>query len=148
MKEYIAGLLRLRVSPEHIVSAYFVHTPFLIKPLQLQLVHRGVYDSDDIFNHDMDKTSVASQSEFIQLRDIRRIEKDIEAETVHLHPDDGQSTIRWVENLRVKGHLLGFKSRMDPPLLTRGKLPFVDVGVPFPLPLVSILIYLPFHFRS
>jgi hypothetical protein len=35
-------------------------------------------------------------------------------ETVQLHPDDGQSTIRWVENLRAKGHLLGFKSKTDP----------------------------------
>jgi hypothetical protein len=64
--------------------------------------------------HDLDKTAVASRNEFIQLRDIRRIEKDIEAETVQLHPDDGQSTIRWVENLRAKGHLLGFKSKTDP----------------------------------
>jgi hypothetical protein len=58
---------------------------------------------------------VADRTEFITLRDIRRIEKDIEAEDVRLHPDDGQSTLRWVEILRRKGQLLGFKSKTDPP---------------------------------
>ncbi|KAJ7214849.1 hypothetical protein GGX14DRAFT_392114 [Mycena pura] len=59
-KEYIAGLLRLKVSPEHI----------------LKLVHRGVYDSDDIFEQDLDDASVAARTEFIQLRDIRALRKD------------------------------------------------------------------------
>jgi hypothetical protein len=56
----------------------------------------------------------------IQLHDIRRIEKQIEAETVHLDPDNGISTLRWVHNLQRKGQLLGFKSRSDPPPLGSG----------------------------
>ncbi|KAJ6527305.1 hypothetical protein DFH09DRAFT_935668, partial [Mycena vulgaris] len=98
-REHIAGLLRLKVAPQHI----------------LQLMHREVYDKDDIFENDLQDTVVANRAEFIELRDIRRIQKDIEAETVRLHPDDGLSTLRWVSNLRAKGHLLGFKSKSDPP---------------------------------
>ncbi|KAJ7079162.1 hypothetical protein B0H15DRAFT_788380, partial [Mycena belliarum] len=98
-REYIAGLLRQRVAPDRI----------------LQLLHGGIYDHDDLFDRDHDGTQVATRSEFIQLSDIRRIEKQIEAEAVRLHPDDGISTLRWVENLRAKGHLLGFKSKADPP---------------------------------
>ncbi|KAJ7191589.1 hypothetical protein GGX14DRAFT_407102 [Mycena pura] len=63
----------------------------------------------------VDDTFVAARTEFIQLRDIRHIERDIEAKTVQLHPDDGQSTIRWVKILRIKGHLLGFKLKTDLP---------------------------------
>ncbi|KAJ7110912.1 hypothetical protein C8R44DRAFT_533129, partial [Mycena epipterygia] len=74
-REYIAGLLRLKVMPEHI----------------LHLIHQGVYDADDLFENDLTGGPVAHRAEFIQLRDIRRIEKDIEAETVRLHPDDGLS---------------------------------------------------------
>ncbi|KAJ7112173.1 hypothetical protein C8R44DRAFT_528104, partial [Mycena epipterygia] len=74
-REYIAGLLRLKVSPDHI----------------LQLIHRGVYNNDNLFEQDLDSNLVASRTEFIQLRDLRRIEKDIEAESVRLNPDDGLS---------------------------------------------------------
>ncbi|KAJ7226054.1 hypothetical protein GGX14DRAFT_386743 [Mycena pura] len=42
----------------------------------LKLVHRGVYDSDDIFERDLDDASVAARTEFIQLRDIRALRKD------------------------------------------------------------------------
>ncbi|KAJ7092325.1 hypothetical protein B0H15DRAFT_777313 [Mycena belliarum] len=98
-REYIAGLLRLKVTPEHI----------------LHLIHRGVYDSDALFEGEFDGDAVAARTEFIQLRDIRRIEKDIEAETVRLNPDDGLSTLQWVRNLEAKGHLLGFKSKSDTP---------------------------------
>ncbi|KAJ7282530.1 hypothetical protein C8J57DRAFT_1554562 [Mycena rebaudengoi] len=62
-----------------------------------------------------DGNSVAARTEFIQLRDIRRIQKEIEAENIRLAPDDGLSTQRWVEILRTKSHLLGFKSKLDPP---------------------------------
>ncbi|KAJ7250301.1 hypothetical protein C8J57DRAFT_1667859, partial [Mycena rebaudengoi] len=99
LHEYIAGLLRLKVAPEHI----------------LQLIHHGVSHEDALFEQDLDGTAVAARSEFIQLRDIRRIEKKLEAENVRLHPDDGRSTLLWVENLRAKDHLLGFKSKTDPP---------------------------------
>ncbi|KAJ6475881.1 hypothetical protein DFH09DRAFT_849576, partial [Mycena vulgaris] len=96
-KEYIAGLLRLKVSPDHIVSnTYLLHTT-LILLLQLKLRHHGVYDSDNLFDSE---ASTAARTEFIELRDIRRIEKQIEAEAVRQHPDDG--------------HLLGFKSKTDP----------------------------------
>lgn len=80
--------------------------------LQLRIIHGGIYDHDDLF--ESDKTVTAARSEFIELRDIRCIEKEIEAESVRLHPDDGESTLKWVEILRAKGHLLGFKSRTDP----------------------------------
>ncbi|KAF7371998.1 SWIM-type domain-containing protein [Mycena venus] len=97
-REYIAGLLRLKVAPEHI----------------LKMLHRGVYDHDELFTQDLDENYVASCMEFIELRDIRRIEKEIEAEAIRLHPDDGQSTTLWVQRLRDKGHLLAFKSKTDP----------------------------------
>ncbi|KAJ6557623.1 hypothetical protein B0H19DRAFT_884853, partial [Mycena capillaripes] len=74
-REYIAGLLRLKVSPNHI----------------LKLVHGDVYNDDNTFEDDDDNGVVASRNDFIQLKDIRRIEKAIEAESVRLHPDDGQS---------------------------------------------------------
>ncbi|KAJ6490439.1 hypothetical protein DFH09DRAFT_947897, partial [Mycena vulgaris] len=96
-REYIAGLLRLKVSPDYI----------------LKILHCGAYEGDEGFEHDLDDTLVATRTEFIELRDIRRIEKQIEAETVRLHPDDGLSTIRWVERLRLKDQLLGFKSKTD-----------------------------------
>ncbi|KAJ7161195.1 hypothetical protein C8R46DRAFT_1285283, partial [Mycena filopes] len=109
-REYIAGLLRLKVAPEHIVRV---------------LLHRGVYDDDDLFEHDFDGSSVANRAEFIQLRDVRRIQKEIEAETVRLHPDDGFSTLQWVNNLRTKDALLGFKSKTDPPPIGSGLDPAV-----------------------
>ncbi|KAJ7730819.1 hypothetical protein B0H16DRAFT_1329762 [Mycena metata] len=97
-REYIAGLLRLKTSPDHIVSALYTTGIVSAPPTPPRSVDR---DLDDQF--------------FIQLRDIRRIQKEIEAESVQLYPDDGVSTLRWVENLRAKGHLLGFKSKSDPP---------------------------------
>jgi hypothetical protein len=39
----------------------------------------------------------------------------IEAEYIQLHSDDGCSTLLWVERICNKGHLLGFKSKTDPP---------------------------------
>ncbi|KAK6988248.1 hypothetical protein R3P38DRAFT_2804725 [Favolaschia claudopus] len=108
-REYIAGLLRFKVDPDHI----------------LRLVHRGVYDNDNLFEEDFDDGFVASRTEFIQLRDIRRMQKEIEAETVRLHKDDGVSTLQWVERLRANGHLLGFKSKTDPPPPGSGLAPDV-----------------------
>jgi hypothetical protein len=82
---------------------------------QLQLFHRSVYNADTIFNNDLQEGTVANRNEVIQLRNIHRIEKQIEAETVCLDLDDGISTLCWVHNLQRKGQLLGFKSRSDPP---------------------------------
>ncbi|KAJ7247684.1 hypothetical protein C8J57DRAFT_978067, partial [Mycena rebaudengoi] len=97
-REYIAGLLRLKVSADHIVS--HLHNKILERSNRRLIA----------------KTSASRQrTEFITLRDIRHIQKDIEAEDVRLHPDDGQSVLRWVELLRANGHLLGFKSKTDPP---------------------------------
>ncbi|KAJ6552239.1 hypothetical protein DFH09DRAFT_833175, partial [Mycena vulgaris] len=98
-REYIAGMLRFKMAPEHI----------------LKLLHDGVYNQDRLFDPDLDDGIAVSRTEFIELRDIRKIQKEIEAETVQLHPDDGQSVLKWVERLRAKDHLLGFKSRTDPP---------------------------------
>ncbi|KAJ7206518.1 hypothetical protein GGX14DRAFT_637440, partial [Mycena pura] len=97
-REYIAALLRLGVAVEHI----------------LKTLHRGVYSADSE-NFDTYENLVAVRNEFIQLKDVRRIEKEIEKETVQLDPDDGRSTLLWVTSLREKGHLLGFKSKTDPP---------------------------------
>jgi hypothetical protein len=83
--------------------------------LQLQLIHNGVYNQDDLFGCDQDGKTSAARNDFIQLQDIRRIEKAIEAESVRLHPDDGQSTLRWVEKLRAEDKLLGFKAKSDLP---------------------------------
>jgi hypothetical protein len=58
---------------------------------QLQLLHCGVYDADTIFDNDLQ--TVANHNKVIQLRDIRQIEKQIEAETVCLDPDNGISTL-------------------------------------------------------
>lgn len=115
-REYIAALLRLGVAPEHIVSQFksvFLGLASLV--MQLKTLHRGVYNSGDVIDQDTDDNLVATRNEFLELKDIRRIEKDIEKETVQLHPDDGRSTLLWVANLREKGHLLGFKSKTDPP---------------------------------
>lgn len=55
------------------------------------------------------------RNEFITAADVRRIQKDIEAETIRLDDRDGQSVLNWVENLRSRGELLGFKSSSDAP---------------------------------
>lgn len=96
-----------------------------VDAFQLNLLHRGVYDADGTFDDDLEGTSVASRTEFIQLRDIRRIEKDIQAETVRLDPDDGLSTLEYVKRLREKGHLLGFKAKSDLPPAGSGLEPDV-----------------------
>ncbi|KAJ7113248.1 hypothetical protein C8R43DRAFT_903346, partial [Mycena crocata] len=97
-REYIASLLRMEVKQDAILRA----------------VHRGAYDGDTEFD-DVNCAYVPTRAEFIQLSDIRRIAKDIEAETIRLHPDDGQSTRKWAEILRANDQLLGFKARTDPP---------------------------------
>ncbi|KAJ7784158.1 hypothetical protein B0H16DRAFT_1402021 [Mycena metata] len=94
-REYIAAQVRNKVSPQHI----------------LELLHRRVYHFDAVFDCD----TPADRSEFIQLSDIRRIAKQIEAESVRFHPDDGLSTLQWIKRLDAKGHLLGFKAKSDPP---------------------------------
>jgi hypothetical protein len=50
------------------------------------LIHRGVYDHDTIFSDDLDGDSVAARTVFIQLRDIRRIQREIEDENIRLAP--------------------------------------------------------------
>jgi hypothetical protein len=76
-------------------------------------VHGGIYHQNDLFEDD--ENTVARCSDFIQLQDIRRIEKAIKAETVCLHLDDSQSVLQWVERLRAQDALLGFKAKSDPP---------------------------------
>src|ERR1700730_5438171 len=41
--------------------------------------------------------------------------KQIEAENIWLHHQDGQSVLEWVDHLRKSGDLLAFKSSSDPP---------------------------------
>jgi hypothetical protein len=81
----------------------------------LELVHRGAYHNNTQSDDDLEDTSNPVRTEFIQLRDIRRIEKDIKAEDIQLDSDDGRSTLLWVKRLRANGYLLGFKSKTDPP---------------------------------
>jgi MULE transposase domain. len=54
------------------------------------------------------------RNEFVTLADLRRIQKDIEAESIRFDRDDGRSTAKWAEELRQKGHLLAYKSRSCP----------------------------------
>lgn len=42
-------------------------------------------------------------------------QKAIESKTIHLHQDDGQSILLWVERLQRTGDLLTFKSSSDKP---------------------------------
>ncbi|KAJ7757388.1 hypothetical protein DFH07DRAFT_958746 [Mycena maculata] len=53
------------------------------------------------------------ESEFVTAADIRKIEKEIEVETIRLDAQDGQSTKECVENLRKRGELMGFKGSSD-----------------------------------
>ena len=62
------------------------------------LVHRGVYQLDDV-NADADATQQIHRDSFVTMSDIYRLKKDIDAETTRIHPDDGQSTLSWVERL-------------------------------------------------
>ncbi|KAJ6542164.1 hypothetical protein DFH09DRAFT_1041288, partial [Mycena vulgaris] len=55
------------------------------------------------------------REEFIRQRDVRRIQKKIEAETIRLDPHDGKSTLQWVEHLRAIDALMFFKASCDPP---------------------------------
>jgi hypothetical protein len=56
-----------------------------------------------------------SHTQLIQLRGICRIKNAIEVEDVQLHPDDSLSCGTWTKRLNAQGHLLGFKSKLDPP---------------------------------
>ncbi|KAJ7701052.1 hypothetical protein B0H16DRAFT_1348443 [Mycena metata] len=88
-KEYIAGLLRLKVAPDHIVTIRIIN--IYLRALMTP--------SSTFFTMEFTTTTIS-------LTTIRT--------SVRLHPDDGQSTLHWVEKLRVKGYLLGFKSKTDP----------------------------------
>jgi hypothetical protein len=89
--------------------------------IQLDLVHNGTYKDQAQFNdasdEDPDDDWPPLRTDFVQLRDVRRIEKAIEAEEIQLHTDDGLSTLSWIEQLRERGHLLGFKSKTNSPPL-------------------------------
>jgi hypothetical protein len=82
-------------------------------------VYSGAYKDRAQFNdasdEDSDDDRLPLRTDFVQLRDVHRIEKAIEAEDIQLHADDGRSTLTWVERLRERGHLLGFKSKTYPP---------------------------------
>ncbi|KAJ7589534.1 hypothetical protein C8J56DRAFT_784895, partial [Mycena floridula] len=49
----------------------------------------------------------------ITMADIHRILKNIDAETIRLHPDDGRLMLEWVANLQEEGSVLAFKSSSD-----------------------------------
>ena len=72
------------------------------------MVHQGIYKDDEATDQRFLRNS------FIQMSDIYRLKKEIDAETTQLHRDDGQSTHAWVEQLEHQGALLGFKAVTDP----------------------------------
>ncbi|KAJ7926587.1 hypothetical protein B0H13DRAFT_2313305 [Mycena leptocephala] len=76
----------------------------------LQEVRGNVHTEDNLDNL---RNRSSACNEFITAADIRQIEKDIEAETILLNSQAGQSTKEWVENLRKRGELLGFKGSND-----------------------------------
>ncbi|KAJ7673456.1 hypothetical protein B0H17DRAFT_947186 [Mycena rosella] len=78
----------------------------------LQEVRGNVHTEDNL---DGLRSHPSARNEFITAADIRQIEKDIEAETICLDAQDGQSTVEWVDNLRKHGELLGFKGSSDAP---------------------------------
>ncbi|KAF7371481.1 hypothetical protein MVEN_00002700 [Mycena venus] len=53
--------------------------------------------------------------EFIKAKGVPRIQKKIEAGTIHLDAQDGRSTLQWVEHLEAIRALMYFKSSSDPP---------------------------------
>lgn len=69
------------------------------------MLHQGTGSS-----FGLDGVGRASRNDFLLKGDIRRIEKEIEAETIRLDPDDGKSLFRWADRLRSVDALLGFKS--------------------------------------
>ncbi|KAI0040579.1 hypothetical protein FA95DRAFT_1502627 [Auriscalpium vulgare] len=54
------------------------------------------------------------RDQFVTIKDVHRIEVQIEAELVRFHPEDGVSTARWVHKLREDGTFVVFKSIADP----------------------------------
>ncbi|KAJ6521964.1 hypothetical protein DFH09DRAFT_1330856 [Mycena vulgaris] len=53
--------------------------------------------------------------EFITQRDVHRIQKKIEAETIRLDPQDSRSTLHWVKHLEAIRAFTFFKVSCDPP---------------------------------
>ncbi|KJA13627.1 hypothetical protein HYPSUDRAFT_117863, partial [Hypholoma sublateritium FD-334 SS-4] len=106
-REWIAGMLRLNVKTDHIVNLGISLLCFSLanRTQKLAMLHQGTGSS-----FGLDGVGRASRNDFILKGDIRRIEKEIEAETVRLDPDDGKSLFRWADKLRSMDALLGFKS--------------------------------------
>ena len=80
--------------------------------------HHGAHNSDGSLESESDGDSPKKchrrRSDYIELRDIYRIKKEIDAEHINFHPDDGQSVCDWAEKLHAKKSLLGFKAKSDP----------------------------------
>ncbi|KAJ7301891.1 hypothetical protein DFH08DRAFT_622795, partial [Mycena albidolilacea] len=74
----------------------------------LQEVRGNVNTEDNLENL---RSRPSARNEFITAADIRQIE----AETVRLNSQHGESTKQWVDNLRKRGELLGFKGSSDVP---------------------------------
>jgi hypothetical protein len=81
--------------------------------IQLDLVHSSAYKDQAKFNDasddDSDDDWPPLHTDFIQLHDVHRIEKAIEAEEIQLHTDDSLSTLSWVEQLHEQGPSLGLQ---------------------------------------
>ncbi|KAJ7737803.1 hypothetical protein DFH07DRAFT_689677, partial [Mycena maculata] len=71
----------------------------------LQEVRGNVHTEDNL---EEIRSRPSSRNEFITAVDIH-----IEAEMIRLNAQDSQSTKEWVENLRKRGELLGFKGSND-----------------------------------
>lgn len=72
-------------------------------------MHGKVYSEGD---HNTSK--LIKRCQFATHADIRRIQKKIDAESVRLASDDGESVLLWVERLRALGHHLELKRSCDP----------------------------------
>ncbi|KAJ7091313.1 hypothetical protein C8R43DRAFT_835691, partial [Mycena crocata] len=85
----------------------------------LQDIRGNVHTEDNLENL---RSKPSGRNEFVTAADVRQIEVRQYAsenfvithtETIRLDAQDGQSTKEWVENLRKRGELLGFKASAD-----------------------------------
>ncbi|KAJ7480565.1 hypothetical protein FB451DRAFT_1446379 [Mycena latifolia] len=84
-----------------------------IDPARVLKEVQGHVHSEDHLNEL--RSRPAARNEFVTAANVRHIQKDIEAESIQLGAQDGQSTREWVARLRERGELLGYKRSSDAP---------------------------------
>ncbi|KAJ3506163.1 hypothetical protein NLJ89_g7021 [Agrocybe chaxingu] len=95
-RQEIEQLLRAGVDPKEV----------------LRRIQGNIYTEDNLSKL---KEEGSRRSQFCTRADVRRIEKIIEEETVQLASQDGPSVLKWVENLRERGHYVEIKTSSDQP---------------------------------